>query len=189
MGQKNRLAIAAILSIFVTGSVQAQAPNIVLILMDNLGYGELGVYGGGELRGGATPRIDALAREGLRLTNFNAEAQCTPSRSALLTGRHPIRSGTYTIPRATEVYGLVQWEVTLAELLSDAGYDTAMYGKWHLGHSEGRWPTNQGFDEWYGIANTTDEAMYSSHYQYDAEASVQPSGRIHDPSSHCAEGS
>ena len=95
--------------------------------MDNLGYGELGVYGGGELRGGATPRIDELAAQGLRLTNFNTEAQCTPSRSALMTGRHPIRSGTHTIPRETEVYGLVQWEITLAEILKEAGYDTAIY--------------------------------------------------------------
>ena len=68
-------------------------PNIVLILMDNLGYGELGVYGGGITRGAATPRIDKLAAEGLRLTNFNVEAQCTPSRASLLTGRYPIRSG------------------------------------------------------------------------------------------------
>ena len=175
MQQKNRLIVAAILCAVGFGNARAQAPNIVLILMDNLGYGELGVYGGGELRGGATPRIDALAHAGLQLTNFNAEAQCTPSRSALLTGRHPIRSGTHTIPRA-EVYGLVQWEVTLAELLSEAGYDTAMYGKWHLGHSEGRWPTNQGFDEWYGIANSSDESLWTtrSTYQPDSHPLAAP---------------
>lgn len=77
---------------------QPKKPNIVVILMDNLGYGELGVYGGGILRGAATPRIDALASEGMRLLNFNVEAQCTPSRSALLTGRFAIRSGTYEVP-------------------------------------------------------------------------------------------
>src|SRR5271165_7270269 len=77
---------------------QDNKPNIVLILMDNLGYGELGVYGGGILRGAPTPRIDKLASEGTRLLNFNVEAQCTPSRSALLTGRHPIRSGTANVP-------------------------------------------------------------------------------------------
>ena len=69
-------------------------PNIVFILMDNLGYGELGCYGGGILRGAATPRIDKLATEGTRLLNFNVEAQCTPSRSAIMTGRFSIRSGT-----------------------------------------------------------------------------------------------
>jgi arylsulfatase len=74
-------------------------PNIVLMLTDNLGYGELGVYGGGILRGATTPRFDKLASEGMRLLNFNVEAQCTPSRSALMTGRYPIRSGTHSVPR------------------------------------------------------------------------------------------
>src|SRR5262244_1447770 len=73
---------------------QEKKPNIVFILMDNLGYGELGVYGGGILRGAPTPRIDKLASEGMRLLNFNVESQCTPTRSALMTGRFPIRSGT-----------------------------------------------------------------------------------------------
>ena len=71
--------------------------NIVFLLMDNLGYGELGVYGGGILRGAPTPRIDKLASEGMRLLNFNVEAQCTPTRSAVMTGRFPIRSGTYEV--------------------------------------------------------------------------------------------
>src|SRR6266581_9608480 len=82
--------------------------NIVLMLMDNLGYGELGVYGGGILRGAPTPRIDKLASEGMRLLNFNVEQACTPSRSALMTGRHPIRSGTYSVPIDGRPYGLVQ---------------------------------------------------------------------------------
>src|SRR5262245_48594659 len=73
-------------------------PNIVFILMDNLGYGEVGAYGGGMLRGAPTPRIDTLATEGMRLLNFNVEAQCTPSRSAIMTGRFPLRSGTHSIP-------------------------------------------------------------------------------------------
>ncbi len=67
-------------------------PNIVLVLMDNFGYGEVGVYGGGVLRGAATPRIDSLAAEGLRITNYNVEAECTPSRAALMTGRYGIRT-------------------------------------------------------------------------------------------------
>jgi arylsulfatase len=71
----------------------ALPPNIVLILADNLGWGELGCYGGGMLRGAPTPRIDALAAEGLRLLNFNVESDCVPTRSALMTGRHPIRTG------------------------------------------------------------------------------------------------
>jgi arylsulfatase A-like enzyme len=135
-------------------------PNIVLILMDNLGYGELGVYGGGVLRGAPTPRIDQLAAEGTRLLNFNVEAQCTPSRAALMTGRYAVRTGNGSVPIHTPRYGLVQWEITMPELLSDAGYATGAFGKWHLGHTEGRFPTDQGFDEWYGIPNSTDEAYW-----------------------------
>ena len=83
-------------------------PNIVFVLMDNLGYGEVGVYGGGMLRGAPTPRIDKLAAEGTRLLNFNVEAQCTPSRSAILTGRHAIRSGTHSVPFPGQLDGLTQ---------------------------------------------------------------------------------
>ena len=135
-------------------------PNIVLVFLDNFGWGEPGFNGGGIIRGAATPRMDKLASEGLRLTNFNVEVQCTPSRSAIMTGRYAIRSGNGVAPLAGGVYGLVGWEVTMAEMLSDAGYSTAMYGKWHLGRTKGRFPTDQGFDEWYGIQNSTDESVY-----------------------------
>jgi len=137
-------------------------PNIVFVLMDNLGYGEVGVYGGGVLRGAATPRIDRLASEGTRLTNYNVEAQCTPSRSAVMTGRFAIRSGTHSVPLPGTPDGLTQWEITIAELLSGVGYTTGHFGKWHLGSEQGRLPNSQGFDEWYGIPRTTDEAMYPS---------------------------
>jgi len=167
-------AIAAIVMLW-GGSTSAWAalekPNILMILVDNLGYGELGVYGGGALRGAPTPRIDELAAEGMRLTNFNVEPQCTPSRSALMTGRHPIRSGTTKVVWGM-LYGMTQWEQTMPELLSAQGYATGMFGKWHLGDTKGRFPTDQGFDEWYGIANTTDEAQYSSQYQYDAKVGL-----------------
>jgi len=93
---------------------QALKPNFVFILMDNLGYGEVGVYGGGITRGAPTPRIDRLASEGMRLTNFNVEAQCTPSRSALITGRFSIRSGTHSVPIGAGLDGLTRWEVTIA---------------------------------------------------------------------------
>src|ERR1700754_2334556 len=118
-------------------------PNIVFILMDNLGYGEVGCYGGGILRGAATPRIDKLAAEGTRLLNFNVEAQCTPSRSALMTGRFAIRSGTHSVPIGGGLEGLTQWEVTIAEALSGAGYATGHFGKWHLGSDQSRLPTAQ----------------------------------------------
>jgi arylsulfatase A-like enzyme len=137
-------------------------PNIVLVFMDNFGWGEPGFNGGGITRGAATPQLDKLANEGLRLTNFNVEVQCTPSRAAIMTGRYAIRSGNATVPLGEGVYGLVQWEETMAEMLSNAGYATGMFGKWHLGRTKGRFPTDQGFDEWYGIPNSTDESAYSS---------------------------
>jgi len=148
---------------------QQQKPNIVYILVDNFGWGDISIQGGAT----PTPRIDTLAREGLRMTNFNVESQCTPTRSALLTGRLPIRSGTNRVTYGLP-YGLAPWEYTLAELLSDSGYKTALFGKWHLGDVEGRLPTDQGFDQWFGVKNTTDEAGYSSTPQFDPDVFPQP---------------
>jgi len=164
------VCVMALASVFGTGSalpqVTSKKPNIVFILTDNLGYGELGVYGGGILRGAPTPRIDKLASEGTRLLNFNVEAQCTPSRSAIMTGRYSIRSGTHSVPIGGGPDGLTQWEVTIAELLSSQGYATGHFGKWHLGSENGRLPNDQGFDEWYGIPRTTDEAFWPSQPGY-----------------------
>ncbi|WP_241031637.1 sulfatase-like hydrolase/transferase [Rhodococcus koreensis] len=115
-------------------------PNIVFVLMDNLGYGEVGCYGGGAVRGAPTPRIDRLARDGMKLTNFNVEPQCTPSRSALLTGRFALRSGTHSVSLTGAPYGLVQWEITLPKLLAEQGYATGHFGKWHLGNTRGACP-------------------------------------------------
>ncbi len=151
-------------------------PNIVLVLMDNMGYGEPGVYGGGITRGAATPRIDALAQQGMRLTNFNVEAQCTPSRAALLTGRYAVRTGNGSVPLDTPLYGLTQWEVTIAKSLSAKGYATAAFGKWHLGHTAGRFPTDQGFDEWYGIPNSSDESAWADNPLVDGKT-VHPYAR------------
>jgi len=156
---KRVLLTCALLSFSSAASAQDK-PNIVLVFMDNFGWGEPGFNGGGIIRGAATPRLDSLAAEGLRLTNFNVESQCTPSRAAIMSGRYAVRGGNGTIPLGGGVYGLVQWEITMAEMLADAGYATAMFGKWHLGHTEGRFPTDQGFDEWYGIPNSSDEAAW-----------------------------
>ena len=145
-----------------TQTLAQEKPNIVLVFMDNFGWGEPGFNGGGIIRGAPTPRMDTLAEDGIRLTNFNVEVQCTPSRSAILTGRYAVRSGNGTVPLGEGVYGLVQWEITMAEMLSEAGYATGMYGKWHLGRTPGRFPTDQGFDEWYGVPNSTDESVYAS---------------------------
>jgi arylsulfatase A-like enzyme len=131
---------------------QLPRPNILFILADNLGYGDLGVYGGGELRGAPTPRIDELAAQGLRLTQFLVEPGCTPSRAALLTGRYSIRSGLSLVAVEGSATGsLPATEITMAEMLRDAGYATAMFGKWHLGSAPSAQPQNKGFDEYYGI--------------------------------------
>ena len=131
-------------------------PNIVLVLMDNFGYGEIGVYGGGVLRGAPTPNIDSIAAEGFQLTNYNVEAECTPSRSALMTGRYGIRTRQRQEgPPRGVWYGITKWEITLAEMLTDQGYTTGIFGKWHLGDTKGRYPTDQGFEEWNESPSTT----------------------------------
>ena len=149
-------------------------PNIVLILADNLGWGELGCYGGGVLRGAPPPRIDALAGQGLRLLNFNIESDCVPTRSALMTGRHPIRTGAQQSVPAGLPQGIIPWEVTLAQLLKQQGYATAIHGKWHLGDRAGRFPTDRGFDEWHGIPRTTNESMFTTSPGYDAAVTPLP---------------
>ena len=156
------ISLALVLGLTASGAV-AQGPtkpNIVFMMADNLGYGDVGVYGGGELRGAPTTEIDALAREGLRFTQFLVEPGCTPSRAATMTGRYSVRSGLSLVIVPGTPNTLAAEEVTIAEVLSEVGYDTAYYGKWHLGAEEASLPHNQGFDEFYGIPNTTDETLY-----------------------------
>jgi arylsulfatase len=147
----------------------SRPPNILFFHVDNLGMGELSCYGGGILRGVSTARIDAFARQGLQLWHYIAEPQCTPSRSALLTGRHAIRSGTVAVPSGGETGGLVAWERTMAELLSESGYATACVGKWHLGCEQGRWATDHGFDEFYGPPRSYTECLWPTDPWYDPE--------------------
>ena len=126
MNDWSKALLALFTCAFLLGFPAAHAqgkPNVVLVFMDNFGWDEPGFNGGGIIRGAPTPRLDQLAAEGLRLTNFNVEVQCTPSRSAIMTGRYAIRSGNATIPLGGGIYGLVQWEVTMAEMLADAGYE------------------------------------------------------------------
>lgn len=145
-------------------------PNILFFHVDNLGFGELSCYSGGPLRGATTVRIDRFAHEGTRLTNYAPESQCTPTRSALLTGRYAIRSGTHSVPLGKPGgWGLVAWERTLGDQLSDAGYACAVYGKWHVGEGPGRWPTDHGFAEWAGPPRTYDEALWPEDPWYDPE--------------------
>ena len=157
----------SLLLIAVMGSAHAQdRPNVVIMLADNVGYGDIGVYGAGEIRGMPTPRIDQLASEGLWLTQYLVEPACTPSRAALMTGRYSQRAGLSTVIVAGTPNTLQASEVTLGELFKSRGYATAIAGKWHLGASEQSWPTHQGFDEYrVGVIETTDGTLYRESMQ------------------------
>jgi arylsulfatase A-like enzyme len=149
---------------------QETKPNIVYLLVDNWGWGDISAQGGTT----PTPEINALAAEGMRFLNFNIENQCTPTRSAIHTGRLPIRSGTQKVAAPGEPDGLAPWEYTIAELLSDAGYKTALYGKWHIGSKVGRLPSDQGYDEWWGINEGSNAAAYTSTPQFDPSVAEVP---------------
>jgi arylsulfatase len=141
-------------------------PNILFFHVDNTGVGDWGPYGGAYALGAKTPTVDRFASEGLLLRNYAPEAQCTPTRSALMTGRHSIRTGCFT---ALPGSGLVAWEVTVAEKLKELGYSNACLGKWHCGEDVGRLPTDHGFDYWYGIAHSWDEAYWPEDKFFKAE--------------------
>ena len=138
-----------------TGTEPSGQPNIILIFVDDLGYGDVSMNGSPLIN---TPNIDAIAEEGVRLTDFHASANvCTPSRAGLMTGRYAVRAGLgKQVIFAASTHGLDGEELTLAEVLKSAGYDTAMFGKWHLGHGEGMWPTDQGFDRFFGVPYSHD---------------------------------
>jgi arylsulfatase A-like enzyme len=132
-------------------------PNIIIFLVDDMGWGDPGCFGGGAAVGAPTPNIDRLAASGLRLTSCYAQPSCTPTRAAMLTGRLPQRSGLTRPTASGEASAGMAGEVTIARLLSEAGYVTGMAGKWHLGEDEGQWPSDVGFDEYFGnlSANTS----------------------------------
>lgn len=138
----------------------ADRPNVIIILADDLGYGDLGCYGHPRFK---TPVLDRMATEGTRLTQFNTPAPfCAPTRASLLTGRYPIRCGMTANPAPdggpqADAVALPAGEVTLAQLLKQAGYVTGMLGKWHLGHKKPEYlPTRRGFDDYLGILYSND---------------------------------
>src|SRR3954454_18750132 len=135
-----------------------RGPNILVVLMDDVGWGDFGCYGGGVAVGAPTPHIDRLARRGLMLTSCYSEPSCTPSRATLMTGRVPMRHGLQRPPMYGEPGGL-QGEVTVAQLLSDAGYVTQCVGKWHMGENRDSQPQQVGFDDFYGFLSVSD--MYT----------------------------
>jgi arylsulfatase A-like enzyme len=145
-------------------------PNIIHIMFDDTPVGDIGIRFIQKQRGWETPNMNRLADEGINFARLYTEPSCTPSRAALMTGGYAVRTGNGSMPIDTPRYGLVQWEQTMAEVLSDAGYATGVFGKWHLGRTEGRYPTDQGFDEWFGIPNSSDEAFWPDSSMYRPES-------------------
>jgi arylsulfatase A-like enzyme len=133
-----------------------QRPNILILLVDDLGWGDVGVYGGGETLGSPTPNIDRLATSGLQLTSTYAQPSCTPTRVAMYTGRLPVRSGLVRPATIGEAVEDAKKEVLAARLLGEAGYRTGLSGKWHLGEQQGMHPTDMGFGEFFGMLGVVD---------------------------------
>jgi arylsulfatase A-like enzyme len=187
-----RLASAAASSAFVLNAGcrakptgKSARPNLLLIMTDDLGYGDLGITG---RTGYQTPAIDRLARGGVQLSNaYSAAPVCTPTRVALMTGRYPARNtaGLYE-PLTTQPTGLATEPPTLPHLLKSAGYETALIGKWHLGLSAPYHPLRHGFDEFYGFLGAA--ADYASHIDtealthqfYDGNEPVRTEGYLTD---------
>lgn len=133
---------------------QPEQPNIIVMMADDMGYGDLSTYGHPNI---VTPNLDAMATEGIKLTSFYAgQAVCTPSRAALMTGRYAIRSGMQQVLMPDSDRGLPQSEFTMAEMLKSQGYQTAMVGKWHLGDKAGFLPVDHGFDQYFGLLYSND---------------------------------
>ena len=144
------LALAAILVLIVVGgsafAADAKKPNIIMIISDDTGWGDLGIYGGGVGRGMATPNLDRLGREGIQFWSFYGQPSCTPGRAAMQTGRIPNRSGMTTVAFQGQGGGLPAKEWTLASVLKKAGYKTFFAGKWHLGEADYAMPIAHGYD-------------------------------------------
>lgn len=144
-----------VMCLFLCLPLLADQPNFVVIFTDDMGYGDLQCYGAPKTK---TPHLDTLAAEGMRLTDFHvASPVCSPSRGALLTGRYPYRIGIASgvfFPHSQK--GMPSSEITIAEVLKKKNYQTAIFGKWHLGHKEEFFPLNQGFDYYYGIPYSND---------------------------------
>lgn len=141
--------LAACAAAVLAGLAAAAQPNVVVIVADDLGYGDVG-YNGSEIR---TPNLDALAAEGVVLDRFYVSPLCSPSRAGVLTGRYGVRMGINEPITHADTVGLPQSEVTLAEYLGEAGYETAAVGKWHLGDGCHQHPTRHGFDSFLGLVS------------------------------------
>ncbi len=175
--KRNILSISIIALLFFAPSISLaqEKPNVVIMLVDNLGFGDLSIYNGGTRGGMKTPNIDKLANEGMRFTQFLVEPGCTPSRAGLMTGQYSIRNGMSLVIVPGMAGGLEKDDFTLGKLFKSAGYNTAYCGKWHLGPLAVSQPQNQGFDKWLiGFRGTTDQTVYADNMElYGAPKAMQ----------------
>jgi arylsulfatase A-like enzyme len=141
-------------------------PNVIVILADDLGYGDLSCYGAEDI---ATPNIDRMATEGAKFSSFYVSPVCSPTRAALMTGSHSTRVGIGGVIFPRNNHGLNPSEITLPELLKDRGYATAIIGKWHLGNQDIFQPPNHGFDYWYGTPSSNSQFFYPTIKKYAAD--------------------
>lgn len=152
------ISLALLSAVCIPINAAPKQPNVIIIFTDDQGYQDLGCYGSPDIK---TPRIDQMAKEGLLLTQFYVSAPTSsPSRASLLTGKLNPNNGVLRVLNP-EASGLPTTEVTIAEMLREAGYRTACYGKWHLGSDEGQMPTEQGFDEYFGIPYSNNMSLSS----------------------------
>ena len=171
------------------------APNIIHIMWDDMALGEVGIPELQKVRGFETPNINQMAEDGINFMRMYTEPSCTPSRAAAITGRYAVRSGMHTVSFPIEYSGMDADEVTIAEVLSKAGYNTAFYGKWHLGDTEPSYAHNQGYDEalftpynqvpsmWQPVAELMNvvTGLYPEYYAndpYDIDKVWQPLGQV-----------
>ena len=162
-----RHAMIAVWTLAVFSAVcGAQRPNFIVILADDLGYGDIGCYGATDI---ATPNIDGMAAEGVKFNSFYVSAVCSPTRASLMTGCHPTRVGIGGVLFPRNNHGLNPDEITLPELLKKQGYATALIGKWHLGNQDMFQPLNHGFDTWYGTPSSNSQGYDPAIKQYAAD--------------------
>jgi arylsulfatase len=153
----------------------APKPNIVVIMTDDVGFGDLGAYGGGAMRGAPTPHLDQLAAEGMRFINYYGQASCTAGRASFITGRIPIRTSLSSVLAPGDPNGLTKQTPTIAQYLKQAGYTTVQMGKWHVGDKPENFPTANGFDEMHFML-----PYYAGVYAYD-DPELHPNFPRNDP--------
>jgi len=169
------MAVVALASETALAEPPQGKPNIVVIMTDDVGWGDLGTYGGGVMRGAPTPNLDRLAAEGMRFVNYYGQASCTAGRASFVTGRIPIRTSLSAVLAPGDPNGLTKQTPTIAQYLKQAGYTTVQLGKWHLGDKDENFPTANGFDEMYHML-----PYYAGVYAYD-DLKLHPNFPVNDP--------